>query len=657
LICGWIGAAQIISKKRRIAMLRLARDRRGSVRLRAMSEAKPKTPADARSAGAGPGKIKVIVGRALNRAGHMALPAGIGAVLGFYAADQGMRWLPTLLGIVLVIFLLGFLAIPAGRFLQGEAFVDTPERKGLRRRVVVFLVLAMAAVILRLSLFAAEMSSPLTSLSEAEFNEAFEIDAARYRELERGMEGVVASVEASGAEFGLDRGRVLGADQERRLLTAWRSAYDTAFALDQLRHFYRDWFRFDPSRAERSYHLRAFLLAFAAELALHEKSARLLAQLDKNENAVKYLNAPHPDVELPQDTVSMFREDLAGTRDLAEVAAGAQYLAFLDDALGGREEARGLGAAWLWADIEQRIAALEAVSPLRKAGQTLGADIEPLKRETKRNWYPTQKSIAGWMGDTRFKRIGRYLVTHEQQEQMDRALQPGDVMLARKNWYLSNVGLPGFWPHAILYLGEPEKLERYFDTPEVRAYVKELSGRDQTLGRYLAERWPTSWASYRLGEGDQPYRVIEAVSEGVIFNTLHHVCGDYVAALRPRLSKVVKARAIVAAFSHLGKPYDFEFDFATDHALVCTELVWRSYRSVGEEVPGLDIPLTEVMGRMTLPANEIAKLYAEERGASDRQLDFVYFLDASEQDERAFVADEQAFAESYLRPKWDLAQK
>jgi hypothetical protein len=501
------------------------------------------------------------------------------------------------------------------------------------------------------------MPSPLTDLGEPEFNVAFEIDSSRYRELERGMERVVAAVESSGEEFGVDRERVLTADQERRLLTAWRSAYDSAFALDQLRHFYRDWFRFDPSRAERSFHLRAFLLAYAAELALHEKSTRLLARLDKNENAVKYLNTPHPEVELPENTVSMFREELAGSRDLAEVTAGARYLAFLDDALGGRSEARGLGAAWLWNEVERRIASLEKVSTLRKASLTLSADVEPLKRETKRNWYPTQKSIAGWMGDTRFKRIGRYLVSHEQQEKMDRALNPGDIMIARKNWYLSNVGLPGFWPHAILYLGTPDKLEKYFDTAEVRAYVKELSGRDQTLGQYLAERWPSKWARYRLGEGEDPYRVIEAISEGVVFNTLHHTCGDYVAALRPRLSKVVKARAVIAAFSHLGKPYDFEFDFATDHALVCTELVWRSYRPVGEGVPGLEIPLSELMGRMTLPANDIAKLYAEERGASDRQLDFVYFLDASEEDERAFVADEKAFAESHERPKWDLAQK
>jgi hypothetical protein len=126
--------------------------------------------------------------------------------------------------------------------------------------------------------------------------------------------------------------------------------------------------------------------------------------------------------------------------------------------------------------------------------------------------------------------------------------------------------------------------------------------------------------------------------------------------LRPRLSKVAKARAIVEAFGHLDKPYDFDFDFATDHALVCTELVWRSYRP-SEDLPGLDIPLEELAGRRTLPANAIAKLFADEHGRDDAQLEFVYFLDAIEKERRAVVSDEATFLESHARAKWDILQQ
>ena len=156
-------------------------------------------------------------------------------------------------------------------------------------------------------------------------------------------------------------------------------------------------------------------------------------------------------------------------------------------------------------------------------------------------------------------------------------------------------------------------------------------------------------------EGD-PIVVLEAVGEGVHLTTMPHAAGDYLAGLRPRLSPLAKAQAIVEAWSHLGKPYDFDFDFATDHVLVCTEVIWRSYRpQPGKE--GLDLPVQEVAGRLTLPANEIARLYTDELLSEERQLDFVYFIDAREHEEIAIVADDRAFQTTHLRSKWDIFQR
>jgi hypothetical protein len=260
------------------------------------------------------------------------------------------------------------------------------------------------------------------------------------------------------------------------------------------------------------------------------------------------------------------------------------------------------------------------------------------------------------MGDLKLRRVGHYLVTHAQQETMDGALEPGDVLLSRKNWYLSNVGLPGFWPHAILYLGAPEKFEAYFDDPEVHAWLASRHEGRTSLLDLLRARAPRETARFRLGADGHPYRVLEAISEGVVLNTLGHASGDYMVALRPRLSKVAKAQAILAAFAQVGKPYDFDFDFATDHALVCTELVWRCYRPA-EGKEGLDLPLRTIMGRATLPANDVARIYAEERGEASARFDFVYFLDAHEGRREAFVSDEEGFASTHSRTKWDVALK
>ena len=176
------------------------------------------------------------------------------------------------------------------------------------------------------------------------------------------------------------------------------------------------------------------------------------------------------------------------------------------------------------------------------------------------------------------------------------------------------------------------------------------------MAQYLQQRAPTPALLYQLGHDEEQYRVIEAISEGVVLNTMSHAAGDYLVALRPRLSTLAKAQAIVYAFEQAGKPYDFDFDFATDHALVCTELVWRAYRP-DEGKDGLSVPLVEVAGRRTLPANTLAEFYSEHAEDPERQLDFVYFLDAVEGEQRAVVSDEAAFRASHDRVKWDVAQK
>ena len=603
-------------------------------------------------------RILAAAGAILDRLhpGHVGLALGAGILIGFWLADRGVRFLPTALGAVLIVFLVGSLAVVLARFLQGEAFEETPDRRRIRKRVVAVGAIAVAAAALRLVVFWMESPSPLTRLSERDFNAAFEIDTARYRELERDLERTVAFLEAPSAMFDAAAPAVLTAQEERRLLATWRALYETGFALDQIRVFYEDWFRFDPSRAERNRHLRGFLLAYAAELSLYEKATRATLRIRRNGNAVKFLNAPHPEAGLAADTFSFFRQELQGTRDKARIEAGESYLAFLESAFDGRTEARGLGVGWLWDAIDRRLAFLRAVAPMHKTALGVESDLEAITRQARRNWYPTQKKAAEWMGDTKVRRIGHYLISREQQERMDPKLKPGDILLSRKNWYLSNVGLPGFWPHAILYLGDPKKLAAFSGTPDVADYVERISGKRQSLTSYLAAAHPREWAAYSRGSGHDPFRVIEAVSEGVLFNTMDHVAGDYLVALRPRLGAVEKARAIVEAFGHLGKPYDFDFDFATDHALVCTELVWRIYRP-DAEMKGLRVPLVEMMGRETLPANEIARLYSDERGRPDAQLEFVYFLDARKTEGHAMISNKTSFATTTNRTKWNVTQR
>ena len=137
-----------------------------------------------------------------------------------------------------------------------------------------------------------------------------------------------------------------------------------------------------------------------------------------------------------------------------------------------------------------------------------------------------------------------------------------------------------------------------------------------------------------------------------MFTTLEHAAGaDHVAALRARLPSVEKAAAILRAFGYAGRPYDFNFDFRTDAALVCSELVYKAYEP-GPGRQGLHLPLVDVLGRPVLPPSEIARLFDAEFGTPAAQLDLVQFLDGQEAAGVAVEGDVEAFRQSWGRPKW-----
>ncbi|MCP4452238.1 MAG: hypothetical protein GY809_12310 [Planctomycetes bacterium] len=593
-------------------------------------------------------------GRHLRLVGYALLYGVVGAMLGFYMADRGARWFPTMVDTLLLMLEAGLLLIIGSRILDGSAVRETAEKLRTRKRVILAMVVLSLATVAHLGSQWMKKACPLTELSPAQFAQAFDQDRQTTLEITSALNDLIALLEAQPV-FKASDDPPLTADQERLLRDAWQTIYHYAFALDGIRQFYEDWYRFDPSRAQRSFHVRSFLLTFAAEAALYEKSSRIIDLITRNDNAVKFLDAPQPDELVGEYSFSRFREQLQGSRDRARIVAGTQYLLWLDRGLKARAVAAETGCQDLWDSIRQETRLIAAMGKLKLTSLTLGSDLEIFRRSIHRVWYPAQKQVACFMGNTRVRRIGTYLTTPQQRSQMDNQMTPGDIMLSRKNWYLSNVGLPGFWPHAILYIGAPDKFEAYFDDPDVLAYVKSLSDQNQTLPEYLASQYGVAWLKYKTASPDEPIRVIESIKHGVLLNSFEQAFGDYMVALRPRLSKVAKAQAIIEAFSHLGKPYDFYFDFATDHALVCTELVWRSYRPA-QGKPGLTIALKEIAGRRTLPANEFARLFAQEHDEPDRQLDFVMFYDAHEKEGKAFESTEEAFLKSHTRQKWSFMQ-
>ena len=192
--------------------------------------------------------------------------------------------------------------------------------------------------------------------------------------------------------------------------------------------------------------------------------------------------------------------------------------------------------------------------------------------------YGVQSLFLGALSGVRTVRDYRPALDAQAIGRIHVGLRPGDVLLVRSESKLGSALLPGFWGHAALYAGNRDDLG--------------------LLGVRTSRPLQGAAAC-----------VVEAIPAGVQINPLEQALHtDHLVVLRPRLSDAEKGAALEEALSHVGKPYDFEFDFNVTTRLVCTELVYRSYHRRGD----FDFPLTKRLGRYTLTCDDIVGILLTE---------------------------------------------
>lgn len=413
-------------------------------------------------------------------------------------------------------------------------------------------------------------------------------------------------------------------DEIRRMLVSYLSLR-TALLRTVWR--YQRYAQIDDERLR----LRALLLHYTAAAVLYDYSARFVLALDGRELAIRKVNEAEPRWDLPAGTYDRIRANLANIAQRQWLEAGwADYQATLPAwrAAGLGPDASGTPAATFHAAIAEAGERTAALSE-RILHYKVATAVAEVKHVAGGGYYRASAAISTLIGDAKIRapRDGRTLVTPELLERLRPLLQPGDILIERRNWYLSNAFLPGYWPHAALYVGT---------AADVRAMGL---GNDPAVAAKLAEFGTPDAAGHALA-------VIEAMSEGVVFTSIEHSVGeaDAVAVLRPRLTEAQKHAAIARAFSHAGKPYDFEFDFFSSDKLVCTEVVYRAYGDL------LTLPLVDILGTRTLPANEILRTWAREADGPAPQMDFVALLDGDEAAGTCRWADAATLRESIDRP-------
>ncbi|MGE0786325.1 MAG: YiiX/YebB-like N1pC/P60 family cysteine hydrolase [Sandaracinaceae bacterium] len=466
-------------------------------------------------------------------------------------------------------------------------------------------------------------------LSHGELAERVEHDLRQLlfllNEVDAAVDAIVTSdlVRRAGAE--------LRADDDEVLRAMWARFVHGSYELDVVEAQYRSFTRVNPI-TETELHARSFLVAYAAYVCEYRAGLLVTAALGANPTARTVVDEGDPARHVPPRTYMALARRTMHPDTLVRLNVGRAYLKLLEDRV--KEEDVFLRTKATLYEIEEQASAMPET--------LVDNPLDYLERVAFDTWFPIQRTVTVGLSAIHRPATDCFLA-RERLDEATPALEPGDILLMRREWHLSNLGIPGYWTHVALFLGTLDALDARF------AALPELEG--ETPSARLARLYPDAHRAMATKDasGHAP-DVVEAVTAGVRVAAFREsaIC-DSLAALRPaRLSLSERWRAVEDALAHYGKPYDFNFDFATDNGIVCSELVFKAF----ERCDGLRLAPSTVSGRLLLSPNAFCeKLDAEWDG--ERELDFVLFLDGV--DERTIVErDSTALRASHRRPKWHI---
>ncbi|NRB78961.1 MAG: hypothetical protein HRU38_09875 [Saccharospirillaceae bacterium] len=432
---------------------------------------------------------------------------------------------------------------------------------------------------------------------------------------------------------------LLNKQQKQELLDIWQSVAEYTIALEAISQSKEGYYFFDQKEKSEDFYLHFTSLSSAYHLALE-----FIDIIEKDNSLVKILDSSNEDLGLGDFAYHKFKHH------------------FLDVTLATRYSALFLiyktyavpPPKVLQIIIEQDQKAIVNYAKSKGVKMSFFNAMDVIKSGTFKAWFPVQRGLANTMGNIKFWRNGQSLISVEDVHKILPLMRPGDVLLERREWQATNIGIPGFWAHAALFIGNKQERDSFFSDDQTVSWIKSKGIESGLFSDLLTRDYPSaSVQSYGQEEGFD-VRVIESIAQGVIFTSLERsFAADSASVLRPRLSKVERAKAIYNSFYFAGLPYDYNFDFLTDDALVCSELIVKSYQP-NKNQKGIKFPLKLTAGRLLMPANQIAKMYAQQHNTQAQQFDFILFLDGNEADKASHLATEDTFLESWKRPKWHI---
>jgi hypothetical protein len=319
--------------------------------------------------------------------------------------------------------------------------------------------------------------------------------------------------------------------------------------------------------------LRYFLLGYAAVCILVRIDRLMLFEVAHHSIIQRKLNEAFPEYRIPRKQYTLIFSSLVDQKNVLAIRDAMKF------AKKNRRKLLQLSADAKVGFIASQLRELESSLNSSKLSHLKRAWSFVSHKWRRRGVVSASNVLASVMegvGRTasEFYEANNKSVSTEVLSEIGNFLRPGDIIVTRHAKALTNLFIPGFWPHSALYIGTAEQRKEA----------------EIDIGPRIEHLWV----------GD--ICVLEARKDGVLLRPLSDTLSvDVFVVLRPKLNPGSIREAIGRAMLHQGKMYNFDFDFFNSDRIVCTELIYRSY----DGLEGLQIPLSERAGRKTLTAEEL----------------------------------------------------
>lgn len=146
-------------------------------------------------------------------------------------------------------------------------------------------------------------------------------------------------------------------------------------------------------------------------------------------------------------------------------------------------------------------------------------------------------------------------------------VQPGDILLEKTPFRLTDKLIPGHWGHAAVYLGTDDELDSLGIWDEL-ARLRDAGDR-----YFTQEKIDTLRGEIQAGKV-----IDEALRDGVQLNTIEHFLNIDDLAIMHNENETLedKKERLILTLRQLGKEYDFKFDIETSIKIVCSELIYAT---------------------------------------------------------------------------------